>query len=153
MMKSAAPSMAELVQTVVMAPRLALDMAPMKSMAAALKRQFRDPRLRQLFGRYSTYVGGHPGELERPAEGFHVARKVPNRSLLPVVQVGMIPEKPVGWLEDDDPMAARLSFFSLVAGFCRQLTAVAGMARVASNTSRIRGAARSPSHSLSRRTN
>ena len=31
----------------------------------------------------------------------------------------------------DDPMAARLSFFSLVAGFCRQLTAVAGMARVA----------------------
>lgn len=30
----------------------------------------------------------------------------------------------------DDPMASRLSFFSLLAGFCRQLAAVAGMARV-----------------------
>ena len=31
----------------------------------------------------------------------------------------------------DDVMATRLSFFSLFAGFCRQLTAVAGMARQA----------------------
>lgn len=30
----------------------------------------------------------------------------------------------------DDPMAARLSFFALLATFCRQLAAVAGMARV-----------------------
>lgn len=31
----------------------------------------------------------------------------------------------------DDPLAARLSFFSLLASFCRQLTAVRGMMRVA----------------------
>lgn len=31
----------------------------------------------------------------------------------------------------DDEMAARLSFFALLAGFCRQLNAVAGMARCA----------------------
>lgn len=31
----------------------------------------------------------------------------------------------------EDAMAARLSFFALLAGFCRQLTAVAGMARAA----------------------
>ena len=31
----------------------------------------------------------------------------------------------------DDAMAARLSFFSLLSGFCRQLAAVAGVARVA----------------------
>ncbi len=32
----------------------------------------------------------------------------------------------------DDAMAARLSFFALLAGFCRQLTAVAGVARIRS---------------------
>ena len=30
----------------------------------------------------------------------------------------------------DDAMATRLSFFSLLAGFCRQLTAIAGIARI-----------------------
>ncbi len=35
-------------------------MAPGRSLAALLKAHFTDPRLRQLFGRYSTYVGGTP---------------------------------------------------------------------------------------------
>ena len=35
-------------------------MAPLSTLAGALGRQFRDPRLRQLFGRYATYVGGSP---------------------------------------------------------------------------------------------
>ncbi len=35
-------------------------MAPASTLWGALGRQFRDPRLRQLFGRYATYVGGSP---------------------------------------------------------------------------------------------
>ena len=35
-------------------------MAPHRTLAASLAAQFRDPRLRQLFGRYATYVGGSP---------------------------------------------------------------------------------------------
>lgn len=43
-------------------PRLGLlgDMAPGLSLWRALGRDLRDPRLRQLFGRYATYVGGSP---------------------------------------------------------------------------------------------
>ncbi|MEL7028970.1 MAG: FAD-dependent oxidoreductase, partial [Pseudomonadota bacterium] len=40
--------------------RLGLDMAPHLTLAQLLRRTFRDPRLRQLFGRYATYVGGSP---------------------------------------------------------------------------------------------
>jgi 1-hydroxycarotenoid 3,4-desaturase len=40
-------------------------MAPLSTMAAMLRRQFSDPRLAQLFGRYATYVGGSP--LRTPA--------------------------------------------------------------------------------------
>ncbi|MEM8740062.1 MAG: 1-hydroxycarotenoid 3,4-desaturase CrtD [Pseudomonadota bacterium] len=35
-------------------------MAPGKTLAALLSESFSDPRLRQLFGRYATYVGGSP---------------------------------------------------------------------------------------------
>ncbi|MDU8910933.1 1-hydroxycarotenoid 3,4-desaturase CrtD [Aestuariicoccus sp. MJ-SS9] len=41
-------------------PHLIRAMAPMSSLAGLLDRSFRDPRLRQLFGRYATYVGGSP---------------------------------------------------------------------------------------------
>lgn len=34
--------------------------APMKTMWSAIGEHFRDPRLRQLFGRYATYVGSSP---------------------------------------------------------------------------------------------
>ena len=40
--------------------RLTRDMAPLSTLWDALGRQFRDPRLRQLFARFSTYVGGSP---------------------------------------------------------------------------------------------
>ncbi|SFH75680.1 1-hydroxycarotenoid 3,4-desaturase CrtD [Albimonas pacifica] len=42
------------------AGRLLRDMAPGRSLASALQGAFSDPRLRQLFGRYATYVGGSP---------------------------------------------------------------------------------------------
>jgi 1-hydroxycarotenoid 3,4-desaturase len=35
-------------------------LGPMASLARALTREFRDPRLRQLFGRYATYCGASP---------------------------------------------------------------------------------------------
>lgn len=40
--------------------RLIPAMAPFATLAKALGRQFDDPRLVQLFGRYATYVGGSP---------------------------------------------------------------------------------------------
>lgn len=41
-------------------PRLTADMAPLSTLWSATGRAFRDPRLRQLFARYATYVGGSP---------------------------------------------------------------------------------------------
>ena len=60
MMQAADPSLAALTATVLGQPRLISDMAPLSTLASALARQFTDPRLRQLFGRYATYVGGSP---------------------------------------------------------------------------------------------
>jgi len=60
MMMAPTPSVAGLVRHVMLRPHLARLMAPGKSLAASLKAQFSDPRLRQLFGRYATYVGGSP---------------------------------------------------------------------------------------------
>ncbi|MGY9045586.1 hypothetical protein P775_06200 [Puniceibacterium antarcticum] len=41
-------------------PGLIRAMAPLSSLSGLLDRSFSDPRLRQLFGRYATYVGGSP---------------------------------------------------------------------------------------------
>ena len=60
MMQTARPRITALAGQVLAQPRLVADMAPWRSLAGALARQFRDPRLRQLFGRYATYVGGSP---------------------------------------------------------------------------------------------
>ena len=60
MMHAPDPSEARLAAAVMRRPRLALDMAPHRSLAGSLAARFRDPRLRQLFGRYATYVGGDP---------------------------------------------------------------------------------------------
>ncbi|MEM9250678.1 MAG: FAD-dependent oxidoreductase, partial [Pseudomonadota bacterium] len=59
MMQAAQPSLPGLVAHVLKHPRLIADMG-VGTLAHALKRQFRDARLRQLFGRYATYVGGSP---------------------------------------------------------------------------------------------
>lgn len=60
MMHAPEPSQARLAAAALRRPRLALDMALHRSLAASLAGRFRDPRLRQLFGRYATYVGGDP---------------------------------------------------------------------------------------------
>ena len=62
MMRAAAPSAARLAARVAARPRLVADMAPGRTLADALARRFTDPRLRQLHGRYATYVGGSPHE-------------------------------------------------------------------------------------------
>ena len=60
MMQAAAPSQAALALQVMRRPRLALDMAPHRSLAGLVRSCFRDPQLAQLFARYATYVGGSP---------------------------------------------------------------------------------------------
>ena len=41
-------------------PGALLRLSPFRSLASALDRQFTDPRLRQLYARYATYVGSSP---------------------------------------------------------------------------------------------
>ena len=60
MMRAPDPSQARLAAAVARRPWLLRDMAPHRTLAGALAARFRDPRLRQLFGRYATYVGGDP---------------------------------------------------------------------------------------------
>ncbi len=59
-MLAPAPDFASLTRHVLGRPRLIPDMAPLSTLAGLLDRSFGDPRLRQLFGRYATYVGGSP---------------------------------------------------------------------------------------------
>ena len=61
MMMRAAPSLPALAALVARRPDLWRAMAPGRTLAGALARRFAEPRLRQLFGRYATYVGGSPG--------------------------------------------------------------------------------------------
>jgi 1-hydroxycarotenoid 3,4-desaturase len=60
MMHAAKPSQAALIKQVARDPGLFRAMDPLRSLAGSLARKFNDPRLRQLFGRYATYVGGDP---------------------------------------------------------------------------------------------
>ena len=60
MMRAPEPKLGRLVQHVFRHPHLIPSMAPFSSLAGLLRSQFSDPRLRQLFGRYATYVGGAP---------------------------------------------------------------------------------------------
>ncbi len=58
--RSAGPSLPRLAVQVASSPALAAAMAPFRTLAGSLSRQFSDRRLAQLFGRYATYVGGSP---------------------------------------------------------------------------------------------
>jgi 1-hydroxycarotenoid 3,4-desaturase len=60
MMQAAEPKLFNLAQHVMAHPHLIGKMAPLSTLSQLLMGQFRDVRLRQLFGRYSTYVGGAP---------------------------------------------------------------------------------------------
>ena len=59
-MQADRPRFGRLTRQVLAQPRLIPAMAPGLSLARALSLRFSDPRLRQLFGRYATYVGGSP---------------------------------------------------------------------------------------------
>ena len=60
MMRNAKPSSLGLAGVVMKDPRILGAMAPHRTLAQMLRSQFSDPKLRQLFGRYATYVGGSP---------------------------------------------------------------------------------------------
>ncbi len=60
MMQSPQMSPLGLTAQVLRDPSLIPMMAPLATLAGRLARQFRDPRLAQLYGRYATYVGGSP---------------------------------------------------------------------------------------------
>ncbi len=62
MMQAGAPSVAGLSARMATRPGLIPALAPLSTLARRLARRFSDPRLRQLFGRYATYVGGSPYE-------------------------------------------------------------------------------------------
>ena len=59
-LQAATPTFGALAAHVLRRPGLIPAMAPLSTLAGSLARQFHDPRLRQLFGRYATYVGGSP---------------------------------------------------------------------------------------------
>jgi 1-hydroxycarotenoid 3,4-desaturase len=63
MMQAPTPSLPRLVGHVAARPRLIGAMAPLATLDQLLSRSFDDPRLRQLFGRYATYVGGAPDRV------------------------------------------------------------------------------------------
>ena len=60
MMQAAEPRLGALAAHVLKHPALIPAMAPLSTLKSLLKSSFDDPRLRQLFGRYATYVGGSP---------------------------------------------------------------------------------------------
>lgn len=60
MMQADEPSSMRLAKTVLADPTLLRDMAPHQTLAQLLRSSFSEPKLRQLFGRYATYVGGSP---------------------------------------------------------------------------------------------
>lgn len=59
-MRAPKPDLAAIARTTLRQPRLWPALLPQKTLDHWLKRFFNDPRLRQLFGRYATYVGGRP---------------------------------------------------------------------------------------------
>ncbi len=62
MMQTGQPDKLELALRALKQPSLLFSLLPFLSLERSLKYQFQDPRLRQLFGRYATYVGGSPNK-------------------------------------------------------------------------------------------
>jgi 1-hydroxycarotenoid 3,4-desaturase len=60
MMQAAKPQLGAIAWNALRAPRAWPALQPGLSLGQFLSRSFDDPRLRQLFGRYATYVGGAP---------------------------------------------------------------------------------------------
>ena len=59
-MQASRPAMLRIMMASVARPDLAGPLLPGRSLWSQLSKSFTDPRLRQLFGRYATYVGGSP---------------------------------------------------------------------------------------------
>ncbi|MDZ4085853.1 MAG: FAD-dependent oxidoreductase [Tabrizicola sp.] len=59
-MRAAKPDLGAIARTTLRQPNLWPALLPGMTLDRWLAQFFRDPRLRQLFGRYSTYVGGRP---------------------------------------------------------------------------------------------
>ncbi len=59
-MQAARPRLGSIALNAIINPRLWLSLLPRMTLARQMARSFADPRLRQLFGRYATYVGGAP---------------------------------------------------------------------------------------------
>ncbi|MFO1201525.1 MAG: FAD-dependent oxidoreductase [Tabrizicola sp.] len=59
-MRAAKPDLAAIARTTLRQPKLWPALLPGMTLDRWLGQFFRDPRLRQLFGRYATYVGGRP---------------------------------------------------------------------------------------------
>lgn len=59
-MQSAKPGMGGILKACLGAPGMVPWLMPGRTLGGALAGSFRDTRLRQLFGRYATYVGGSP---------------------------------------------------------------------------------------------
>ena len=64
-MQNPNPSMLDMNRAVLNNPKILFKMHPLRTLSGLLNYKFQDKRLRQLFGRYATYVGGSP--LESPA--------------------------------------------------------------------------------------
>ncbi len=60
MMQAARPRMARIAANALSRPAIWPALLPGRTLAKLLETAFEDPRLRQLFGRYATYVGGAP---------------------------------------------------------------------------------------------
>ena len=59
-MQATRPRLGAIARAALARPRLWSALLPGRSLERLLRRQFRDPRLVQLFARYATYVGGRP---------------------------------------------------------------------------------------------
>lgn len=59
-MRAARPDLSAIARTTLRQPKLWPALLPGMTLDRWLRRFFKDPRLRQLFGRYATYVGGRP---------------------------------------------------------------------------------------------
>ena len=60
MIQEAVPNLGKIALNAIKSPRIWKSLMPRSSLSGDLASSFQDIRLRQLFGRYSTYVGGAP---------------------------------------------------------------------------------------------
>ena len=116
------PGMLELVRRVGYTRLAALwRTAPFSTLWSALDRHFSDPRLRQLFGRYATYVGSSP--LQAPATLMLIAH---------VEQDGV-------WLVEGGMRAVAAALRDVAAGLGVSFHFDCGVRRITLEEGRVRG--------------